>query len=84
MDPDVLAGLAQEVDIFSRVSPANKLQIIQALQRAGKVAAMTGDGINDGPALKAADIGVTLGGAGTEAASEAYQMSCWRMTTCIP
>ncbi len=68
MDPDVLAGLAQEVDIFSRVSPANKLQIIQALQRAGKVAAMTGDGINDGPALKAADIGVTLGGAGTEVA----------------
>lgn len=70
LDPEVLTGLAQKVNIFSRVSPANKLQIMQALQRAGKVAAMTGDGINDGPALKAADIGVAMGGAGTDVARD--------------
>lgn len=70
LDPEVLTGLAQKVNIFSRVSPANKLQIMQALQRAGKVAAMTGDGINDGPALKVADIGVAMGGVGTEVARD--------------
>jgi Ca2+-transporting ATPase len=68
LDQEVLTGLAQKVNIFSRVSPANKLQIIQAIQRGGKVAAMTGDGINDGPALRAADIGVAMGETGTDAA----------------
>ena len=74
MTDDELDAAVKTTTVFARVSPADKLRIIQSLKRTDEVAAMTGDGVNDSPALKAADIGVAMGITGTDVAKDAADM----------
>ncbi|MGR2737153.1 cation-translocating P-type ATPase [Billgrantia sp. Q4P2] len=74
MSDEELEREVTEVDVYARAAPEHKLRLVQAMQARGGICAMTGDGVNDGPALKRADVGVAMGVQGTEAAKEAAEM----------
>jgi magnesium-transporting ATPase (P-type) len=74
MSAQELENAVQKIDVFARASPEHKIRLVKALQTNGEVVAMTGDGVNDAPALKQADIGIAMGKKGTEAAKQAAEI----------